>query len=416
MLLVTIPTLCLLAFINYRVGGKMLFYPPVVFCGVWALDMSIAWVAQDFFYRLSPETSAVVLCGAVAFSIGCWVGVFLPEWNTKAKLASRESSDRIITVLFFVVIVGVPFFVRWVYGLVVSAGVVGPFLMLARAGVVSEEGHSLTFTLFGTLIELAGTVALIAFYEREQHRKRAVLAIAIALSMGIFIGQKVGPLSLLMGLIWLDWLKTRRLRWKLVLGLLLILITVAATLEFYVHLGGDSLEERATPILQNLALYASGGVVGLDRLLREPNSIPPSNPFYATYSRIVRRLGGHIDVPPQSRDFIAIGPRSLNNVYTMYGEYLFLGYFGAILLTAVIGLLVTLIYKRALQGGIIAIFLYSGLFTGVVFGAFTDYFLAVYLFSKLCLIVWLVYRLPVRWAQFKTMVRRSVNAELVKAQ
>jgi len=280
--------------------------------------------------------------------------------------------------------------------------------------VVEEMGKSVAFIIFGTLIDLSFIIALVAFYEREGHPKRALLAITLSLGMGILLGQKVGPLSLVVGLICIDWIKTRRINWKFVTVMLVIFVAATVTIEFYVHLGGDSLQDKMVPIFQNFVLYASGGIVGFDRVVREPNIVPGINPIYVTYLRILRRLGGHVEIP-EVADFISIGPHSLtNNVYTMYWEYLFLGYFGAILFTGLIGLLLTLIYKRALQGGRFCILLYAVLFRGVVFSPFTDYFLMAYFFLKVLVVSWLIYALPERWGEFKRLMGIAVKAELVK--
>ncbi len=414
MLLLTILTLFLLAFVNYKLGGRALLYPPVVFCAMWAFDLFLVWAAKDFFYPMLPETLFIFLSGAFVFSVGCWVVILLPELKFPAKPALRESSNQIITLLVLIVAAGTPFFYRWLSGLVAASGGTGAFLLLARMSVVEEMGKSVAFIIFGTLIDLSFIIALVAFYEREGHPKRALLAITLSLGMGILLGQKVGPLSLVVGLICIDWIKTRRINWKFVTVMLVIFVAATVTIEFYVHLGGDSLQDKMVPIFQNFVLYASGGIVGFDRVVREPNIVPGINPIYVTYLRILRRLGGHVEIP-EVADFISIGPHSLtNNVYTMYWEYLFLGYFGAILFTGLIGLLLTLIYKRALQGGRFCILLYAVLFRGVVFSPFTDYFLMAYFFLKVLVVSWLIYALPERWGEFKRLMGIAVKAELVK--
>src|SRR6266403_2853395 len=201
MLLLTILTLFLLAFVNYKLGGRALLYPPVVFCAMWAFDLFLVWAAKDFFYPMLPETLFIFLSGAFVFSVGCWVVILLPELKFPAKPALRESSNQIITLLVLIVAAGTPFFYRWLSGLVAASGGTGAFLLLARMSVVEEMGKSVAFIIFGTLIDLSFIIALVAFYEREGHPKRALLAITLSLGMGILLGQKVGPLSLVVGLI-----------------------------------------------------------------------------------------------------------------------------------------------------------------------------------------------------------------------
>jgi oligosaccharide repeat unit polymerase len=423
MLWLSIAIVGLLTLINYKIAGKALLFPGFVFSGMWTLDFLIIFLAGDLFYTIHSGTYFFFICGALAFSIGSWIGLLLPEPEPPAKPVFKDTSNRILNGLIVVVVIGVPFFVRWVYHLVATQGTTASFLLLARMGVIEagETGHDLAFTVFGTLVDLAGIVALVAFYERERHRMRALVALTIAMGMGVLIGQKIGPLSIIIALMWLDWLKRRRLHWKAVLLMLLVFVSVTVGIEFYVHIAGDPQQGKAgpvlVPVLESIAGYASGGMVGFDRLLNEPNLVPPTNPLYDSYTRIVRRLGGYIEVPPQSRNFVTVGPHLFqNNVFTMYGQYLFLGYAGAIVLTGLIGFIVTLVYKRALQGGMIAIMVYALLLRGVMFGAFDEYFLSFYPLFKLCVVVWIVYGFPVRWAQFRSFVSSAVQTGLVKGQ
>jgi len=122
MLLLTILTLFLLAFVNYKLGGRALLYPPVVFCAMWAFDLFLVWAAKDFFYPMLPETLFIFLSGAFVFSVGCWVVILLPELKFPAKPALRESSNQIITLLVLIVAAGTPFFYRWLSGLVAASG------------------------------------------------------------------------------------------------------------------------------------------------------------------------------------------------------------------------------------------------------------------------------------------------------
>ena len=416
MLLLITLIFSVLAYVNYRLSGKALIYPPVAFCAIWAFDLFLAWVVGDFFYPMLAKTLGIFLCGGLVFSLGCWAAILMPELNPPAKPAFHLSSDRIITLFFFIVVIGAPFFCRWIFGLVSANGGTGAFLLLARMSIIEEMGKNLTFTVFGTLSEIALIVALMAFYERAHHPKRAVLAITMSLGMGILLGQKVGPLSLVVGMICIEWIRTRRINWKFLVVLLLIFVTATGTIELYVHVGGDSLQEKVVPVFQNFVLYASGGMIGFDRVVRDPNIVPGINPFYVIYQRILRRLGMYEQIP-EVAEFVAIGPHSLvENVYTMYWEYLFLGYLGAILFTGLIGFLLTLIFKRAMQGGKICIFLYAFLFRGVVFAPFTDYFLNLYFLFKVLILVWFVYSFPVRWAQFTTLIGRTGPPKLAKSQ
>src|SRR5713101_7235462 len=77
MLFLTISALSALALVNYRIGGKALFYPPVVLCSVWAADLVLVWIAGGFFYPLSPETLLIFCVDSLHILLGhgwCFYG------------------------------------------------------------------------------------------------------------------------------------------------------------------------------------------------------------------------------------------------------------------------------------------------------------------------------------------------------
>jgi oligosaccharide repeat unit polymerase len=193
----------------------------------------------------------------------------------------------------------------------------------------------------------------------------------------------------------------------------LIMVGVATMVEFYVHLGGESFSGNIGAIFRMFVLYGSGGLVGFDRVVRQPNIVPQFNPIYVTILRIIRRLGGQADIP-EVADFVNIGPDGFqDNVYTMFWSYLDFGYIGMLLTVAVLGFIVALIYKRALAKSHMFVFLYATLLFSVVFSIFTEYFVSMsYYLLKVCLISWLVYRLPERWAQFRRFTGRVTSSDL----
>src|SRR5258708_4771270 len=122
MLSVTILAVGLLAFANYRIGGKSAFYPPVVFCGVWGVVLALCWAAGDFFYPLSVESVSIFLCGCVAFSIGSWLAFLVPGQRPAQPAEISKTSNRIITVLVVVLIIAAPLCYRWLVGFTSDSG------------------------------------------------------------------------------------------------------------------------------------------------------------------------------------------------------------------------------------------------------------------------------------------------------
>jgi len=72
-----------------------------------------------------------------------------------------------------------------------------------------------------------------------------------------------------------------------------------------------------------------------------------------------------------------------------------------------------LIYKRAISKSHMFVFLYATLAFSVVFSIFTEYFVSMfYYLLKVCLVSWVVYRLPERWAQFRRFTGRVASSDL----
>lgn len=402
LLVLVIVTLVFLAYLNYLAGSKALLYPPLVFCAVWAADLILILCADDFFYPLRAQTLFVFLCGAITFSLGSWLAL---GWQMHSQPQSAQD-HRSISWLLVLVIAAAPFYYRWLTGLASDQNSGASLLMLTRMTTEEMVGKSTAFTLFGTLVEISRIVAMMAFYERGRHPKRAALAVLVALVLSALLGQKYGPISLIVALFAIHWLKVRRFNWRFAIVMLLIAVTFAGGLLFYVQVGDKPFSEKLIAVSHLFVLYAAGGPVGFDRVIRQPNIVPQFNPLSVYYLRIVRKLGGHVEVP-EVAEFVSIGPYGLvDNVYTIYWSYLDLGYFGSVLVIGLIGFLVTLVYRRALSGGPMPVMLYAMLLYGVIFSTFNENFVSsLYFLAKLSALTWAVYHLP-----------RLVHNEIAKAR
>lgn len=389
-----------LAVINYKFAGGALLHPAFVFCALWAFDLFLIWAVGDLFFPLLPETLGYLLCGALMFSAGCFAASSVSSDTPYMKGMLGRTSDRILTALVVIVAVGTPFFCRWVLQLVNDYGGSQSFLFLARTSIMNETGTSWAFTGFGTLSDVAVIVAIIAFYERKNNPLRATVAVIAAFLMQILLAKKEGAFTLVVGLICVEWMRIRRVNWRIFVAAVLVFVLIASVVELYVHIGGDSLAENVVPIANNLALYASGGIVAFDRVAREPNIIPRVNLFKDLYLRVLRKMGYHEEIIDNA-EFVSIGPDNTDNVYTMYWSYQIFGYVGALALTALLGFVVMLVYRKAVSGSPVWIVFYAvHLLRGILLGTFNDHFLVPYFIFEALGVSWLVYSFPTAWARF----------------
>ena len=87
---------------------------------------------------------------------------------------------------------------------------------------------------------------------------------------------------------------------------------VFTVVEYTVH-QADSAEHLA----DNAALYISGGIVAVDRVIGNPHLVPLANPVYDITMRVLKRLGWQTEVvSAHGYQFVDIGPNNLmNNPY-----------------------------------------------------------------------------------------------------
>lgn len=413
MLILTILTLALLAVINYHIGPRSLFSPPVVFCGIWSFDLFLVWAVGNFFFPLLPETLLVFTFGAMFFSIGSYLAKAIPA----SPKEPDESYNKITTALCWLIVVSFPLFVRWILA-ITGAKEGSSILMAARMVLVEMEGDSIALTIFGNLLLLATIVSLIGYRENQGHKRRAWIVLFASLTMSMLTGTKGAPLALVLGLLYINWLKTRRIRWRAVGTTVIIFAAVIALVEYTVHINAPSVEESAMPVINNATMYVSGGIIAFDQVMRNPHVVPLANPVYDIAMRVLKRLGYHADVvAAHGYEYVDIGPNNLiNNTYSVYGSWIAFGPLGMVSAMGLLGFVSGLAFKRALLGGRVAAIFYAVLFPGIFFSPFHDYLTAVIWLAMVLLVSWFVYYFPLRWAQFKSLLTDIVRADLAKSQ
>src|SRR2546423_13795814 len=176
MFLLVVVILVVLAFANYRIGQKAVFYPPLVFCVVWALDLILVWMAGDFFYSISTETLFLILCGGLAFSVGSWSTFFCPGKKRDNYKDLAQSSSRIVSMLVALIVLAVPFCYRWIVGF--TSRYDGNLFLAARRAFLDQGNEiDLGSILFSNIIVLAMAVAMIAFFEKDHGKKRSFFVV-----------------------------------------------------------------------------------------------------------------------------------------------------------------------------------------------------------------------------------------------
>lgn len=421
MLIAAILILMLLTAINYRVGGKAALYPAAVFCFVWAADLVLIWLCGDFFYPLSPPSLAIFVCGCVFFSLGSWLALLWPMKVPRPAEPLSAFSDRILTFIVIAIAVAIPLALRWLMSIAADKGTnfVGAVYSVLS---VEENQTDLAASVFLNLSTISNIVALIAFYERSRGKWRAVIAVLAALCLNVMGGGRTGFTTLILGLMAIDWLKNRRVRWKLIAGLVIVFLLLSTAMVYFVQKGGvktdASLQENIAPIAQTYASYGAGGLVAFDQVIRQPNIIEHNWQIDRFFLQTLNKFGGHFRVPPINAEFVAIGPhQQTQNVYTLYFAYLDLGYVGMMAVVLVVAFVLTLLYRRAIAGGRIAVLFYGSFFSGVMLSIYFEPFFFPWNFLfKFWAFTWLLYELPAVWAGLRTAFAGPIAREVAQNQ
>lgn len=416
MLLFTVIALFVLAFCNYVICRRKLFHPPVVLCFVWAGILLLVWLSGDFFYPVSSDTLFIFLLGSAAFSAG---GALLATFERKTiPRQISPASNYLLTIAVVLLVLMAPLFY---YRVASAAGGYGAptFLMTARMAMLdlAEKGQD---TFFTNVASLSIMVGLMAFNEREHGKLRAAVALLTSFFLNVITGGRSGIVVLVLGCIAVDWIKLRRIRWKFVSTAAAIFLLSFGTMAFFLHKGvgsGASLEDDMAAAGRQVVLYAAGGPVGFDAVVRNPSVIPHNWQVDHFFLALLKAAGFDVEIPPQHADFINLGPDSLEgNVFTMYFAYLDWGTAGMMLLLFVAGLITTLVFRLALANGGISTLVYSTLFTAMVLSVFGEFFYRG-LGSPLRMLLfgWFMYESPKLLKSFRSLMGGAAESYLQDA-
>jgi oligosaccharide repeat unit polymerase len=412
MLLLAIVILVSMALVNYRLEQKLL-YPPVVFCSVWAADLLLVWLVGDLFFPLSDKSLVIFCCGGLSLSLGSCLALLSTERDATTNI-SAKASNAFLNALVLVVACSGPFVIYSIVELASNLRTAS-ILLAARMATVDAYASGEAPTLLFGLLTLSIIVAMISSLERGRGGKRSFLAIVLALGFNILTGSRAALFGLILSLIAIGWFRNQRIRWKPLILMVLTLTVSFAAIAIYVQNGevraDASLSENLSPVAELLALYAAGGIVGFDQVVRQPNIIPHNWQITKFFFETANKFGGRFDVPDLHAGYVSVGPHLSGNVYTMYFAYLGMGYVGMMLTVFFIGFIVGLFYRKALQGSKTAILIYSFLFGALLLSPFNEnFFMGLNYSTKIFAVCWVVYGLPIRAAQFTALVNWATIA------
>jgi hypothetical protein len=401
MLLLATLIMLILAALNFRLGRR-LFYPPVVFCLVWAFDLVLIALAGDFFFPLSEKTLAIITFACLAFSMGSALAFFMPSRQTRVPYILK-ASNKILNWLLVATVIGLPIFYHWVVELTGGTGITD--VVAVRAAMVAlGNGGEIESSLYENIATFTLAIATVACL--EDGRKRKVLALLVGVFITLLSGSRYAIATLMLSAFFLDWLRQGKLRWRLIIPGVAAFVIFFGIMAVYLGHGEtstkESLADNTVPVIQLVGLYASGPLVAYDRVVREPGIIPHSWQVDRALLLALNKFGFHFKVPTIFAEYVAVGKSDIEqNAYTMYFAYYDWGIGGTLLLTAMVGFSSTWLFRRSLVGHRIAAVLCAYFIAECILGVFNEnFFLGLNYIVKLAAVLWVVYSLPVMWRKF----------------
>jgi len=357
----------LLAVLNYLLYRSVL-YPPFIFCTMWLLDLV---VIRSQFIQLDPihaNTLAIIAAGAVSFSFGGLFAGFVPRPLLRVHLfppKPKRMPDSLRKALTLVLLCGLPLMFYQVWQLSRSVSIDGSVLAQARAAAVDignngETSQSLFVLLYFSSIAMYTSLL---FATEKQDRRFWVVTI-VSLFACILTTGRTDLLTLISGLSAIRLLQRKReslldaariLRWPIAVFLALWIGLI------FTNKSGQGPKEGVAHVAANFLLsYITGPLAAFDSVVQNPTSFAmvTSHTF-----QLPLRIAGMLHFsnytpPPVFDSFIRI-PFPIN-VYTVFKYYFIeLGVLGTVVLFFALGLIHSLVYLKAKQGGRLSTYLFA---------------------------------------------------------
>jgi oligosaccharide repeat unit polymerase len=325
------------------------------------------------------------------------------------RRAPTRAAIRVVMFTAVALIVCLPWYWQFLQELGSTAGYSNIWIAI-RARIVALSETQWTepvarwdSVLFSNVVTFAGLIAFVGVVHggiTKRERFFVVLQVLLALLYTLLTASTAGAASLLGGVFAIRSLKngSMKLRQAMVvlLGFIVVFGTVAMTLGKGRTNPSASAWDNAGPALEVVELYTIGGLVAFDRVVQDPSSIRASWSISRFFLLTANKLGATFEVPSIHAEYTLVSSGMTANVYTIYFSYFRdYGWLGVILLPALLGSVLTVIYLKASQGSPEALVLYGMTFSGIILSGFGEqFFMALNTLIKAGAVGWLVFSFP----------------------
>ena len=408
----------LLVVLNYRAHRSVL-YPPFIFCAMWLLDLTIYRLGLIEINPVHGNTLAIVAAGAAAFSVGGLLAGLTPRTLLRIHLfplKPGKTPDSLRNMLMIVLLCGL---VAMFYQ---SRELAGGSFNIAKAGqatveaIESGENHSSLMDHFLTI-----SIGASLLFDTEKRDRKFWVVTIIAFTGCILSGGRTGLLLLIPGQSAIYLLQTKQESLRSAIRFLRWPIALFVTLFIGMFFIGKDTGEMTGSVVDiakgTLIGYIVGPLVAFDSVVQSPAGfvMATSHVFQFPLSLAANlHLITNYTKPPQFDSFIFI-PFQMN-VYTVFKFYFVeLGTAVTMVLMAFFGLINSLFYLKAREGGRFSTYLFAYSMFTVLLIIFDDHYYEIDALLRaiaLGLLYFLIGSVPLRLLPAIKVRRQSKNTRL----
>jgi oligosaccharide repeat unit polymerase len=407
MLPVTVAILALWSVTMYRYGRSALF-PPAILALVWAFTLLGLWASGTMYFPITGKTLAIVLLGVAAFSLGGVLAVRLPISHTTSmtlvSMRRRSQVGKFLRYAPLLLIANIPFFLLYLREL---GGTISPresmWKQVRMASIKANATGGGGFHIESSLLPFISLIALVAVWESADtglNKVRTLFILALACAYHLANGARSDLLLLLISAVTIVWLRrgappTRALIIAVLGFSLLFGVNQVAMGKFGADPGATT-SDNIPRVAQGFATYWLGGIVAFDQIRQNPR-LRYGWDLNKFATRVANKFGAGIQDHTRHLDYSKVSATQLTNVYSV-----FLPYYmqwdnptGIILLMGLMGIISTLVFRKALHGSCWATFVYGNFVFSTLMTIFSDeYFAQITFVLKIAVTSLLIYFLP----------------------
>ncbi len=393
-----IAVVIVLLLVNYGTSRSIL-YPPFVFCFMWALDLVICRLHLIELDPIHTITLWVVSAGALAFTLGGFFSLLIPESAVRIRLVLAPKVQR--TSVPKVLLIGVallifPYLLHHV-AQAASRGSGDTMLQRARSASVDDalSGHTETDPVVIYIIPVTTFMAILFLIEKRD--RYFWMALTMCILVNLIGGGRTGFLMLIAALSCVHLVKTGRLSFTTAVRVLKIPIAIFMTLYVILIFVNRNTSEMSGGVASIAIFFVVSYIVGplatLDHVLRHPSEYlaAPNHTFEFLFKIAASLHLIQYKPPPLFDEFLAVPFPS--NVYTVYKFYFTdFGIYGCLFCILLIGFLQSYLYRKARAGSELCLFLFALSMYPLLMVIFDDLYFASTGFYVRAAIFFLLYR------------------------